>query len=129
MFSAFVGVWVRYRTGTVSGPILDPILEPIWASKSVYFFTGAVQDGFQTVLRRLGRPSVGGPELDPKMDREKIGRKSETGQPPTLSRADPKPREGIKGWVKPIPLGIGRVGKVGWKREVERERPLNHLSP
>ena len=30
---------------------------------------------------------------------------------------------------KPIPLGIGRVGKVGWKREVERERPLNHLSP
>ena len=110
VFSAFVGVWVRYRTGTVSGPILDPILEPIWAPKSVYFFTGAVQDGFQTVLRRLGRPSVGGPELDPKMDREKIGRKSETGQPPTLSRADPKPWEGIKGWVNPSFRDIG-IGK------------------
>ena len=71
VFSAFVGVWVRYRTGTVSGPILDPILEPIWAPKSAYFFTGAAQDGFQTVLRRLGRPSEGGPKLDPKMDRKK----------------------------------------------------------
>ena len=32
---------------------------------------------------------------------------------------------------KPIPLGIGRVGEVGWNRSwtVERKRPLNHLSP
>ena len=30
---------------------------------------------------------------------------------------------------KPIPLGIGGVGEVDWKREVERKRPLNHLSP
>ena len=102
VFSAFVGGWARYRTETVSGPILDPILEPIWAPQSAYFFTGAAQDGFQTVLRRLGRPSEGGPKLDPKMDRKKIGRKSKTGQPAILKGGVQRPREGIKGWVNPF---------------------------
>ena len=102
VFLAFVGVWVRYRTGTVSVPILDPILESMWAPKSAYFFTGAVQDGFQAVLRRLGRPSEGGPELDPKMEQKKIGRKSKTGQPPILRGGVQRPREGIKGWVNPF---------------------------
>ena len=102
VFSAFVGGWARYRTETVSGPILDPILESIWALKSAYFFTGAVQDGFQAVLRRLGRPLEGGPKKGPKMDREKIGRKSKTGQPTTLRGGVQRPREGIKGWVNPF---------------------------
>ena len=102
VFSAFVGGWARYRTETVSGPMLDPILETIWASKSAFFFTGAVQDGFQAVLRRLGRPLEGGPKKGPKMDREKIGPMSKTGQPTILSRADPRPWEGIKGWVNPF---------------------------
>ena len=102
VFSAFVGGWARYRTETVSGPILDLILEPIWAPKSAYFFTGAVQDGFQAVLRRLGRPLEGGPKKGPKMDREKIGRKSKTGQPTILRGGVQRPREGIKGWINPF---------------------------
>ena len=108
VFSAFVGVWVRYRTGPVSGSILEPILEretlciTIWAPKSAYFSTGGGQNGFQTVLRRLGWPSEGGPKMDPKMDREKIGGKSKTGQPTILGGGRQRPREGIKGWVNPF---------------------------
>jgi len=61
--------------------------------------------------------------MDPKINQNNIGRMSKTGQPTTLRGGCQRPREGIKGWVKPIPLGIGRVGKVGWKREVEKSHP------
>ena len=66
------------------------------------FLTEAAQNKFQTVLRRPGRPSEEGPELDPKMEQKKIGRKSKTGQPPILRGGVQRPREGIKGWVNPF---------------------------
>ena len=91
-----------FGSGIAREPFRDPFWTPIWAPKSAYFFTVAAQDGFQTVLRRLGRPSEGGPKLDPKMDRKKIGRESKTGQPAILKGGVQRPREGIKGWVNPF---------------------------
>ena len=80
------------------GPFWIPFWNPFGLPNPLIFFTGAVQDGFQAVLRRLGRPLEGGPKKGPKMDREKIGRKSKTGQPPILRGGVQRPREGIKGW-------------------------------
>ena len=106
------------RFGTHFGPYFGAYLAP----KSAYFFTGAVQDRFQSVLRRLGRPSEGGPKLDPKMDRKKIGRKSKTGQPAILHQAGPKPREGIKGWVNPFLWGLGGLGKLDGRGKWKESR-------
>ena len=75
---------------------------PFRVRGSLKFLTEAAQNGFQTVLRRPGRPSEGGPELDPKMEQKQIGRKSKTGQPTILRGGVQRPREGIKGWVNPF---------------------------
>ena len=95
-----------FGSGIAREPFRNPFWTPFWSlfgpPNPIIFVTGAVQDRFQSVLRRLGRPSEGGPKLDPKMDRKKIGRKSKTGQPPILKGGVQRPREGIKGWVNPF---------------------------
>ena len=62
------------------------------------------EDGLESVLdgpcKKIS--GFGGPKLDPKMDRKKIGRKSKTGQPAILKGGVQRPREGIKGWVNPF---------------------------
>ena len=99
MFSAF-------GSGIAREPFRNPFSLIFWITfgppNPLIFVTGAVQDGFQAVLRRLGRPLEGGPKKGPKMDREKIGRKSKTGQPTILRGGVQRPREGIKGWVNPF---------------------------
>ena len=49
------------------------------------------------------------------MIRSKIDWKRKTDQPTTLHPPDPKPWEGIKGWVNPSfrDIGMERIGKKG----------------